>query len=63
MTKRINALITVHYLCVVDIHREPTAWNPKHRCIIKEAGETLSVQSGTGHQNLQIRAETCNVFN
>lgn len=53
----------VHYLCVVDVHREPAAWNPKYRSVVKEAGETLCVQSGTGHQNLQIRAEARNVFN
>ncbi len=57
-----SALITVHYLCVVDIHRKPTTWNPKDRCIVKEGGEALCVQSGTGHQNLQIRAETGDVF-
>lgn len=57
----ISSAVT-HYLCVVDVHREPASWNPKHWRIIKEAGETLCVQGRAGHQDLQVGTEAGNIF-
>lgn len=51
------------YFSIVDINGEPPARDPEDRCVIEEAREALGVQSGAGHQHLQVRSEPGNVFN
>lgn len=50
-------------LSIEDIYREPPARDPEDRSVIEKAREALSVQSGAGHQHLQVRSEPGNVLN
>lgn len=55
--------ITSSYFSVEDIDREPPARDPEDRRFVEEAGEALGVQSGAGHQHLQVRSEPGDVLN
>lgn len=55
--------ITSSYFSVEDVDREPPAWDPKDGSIVEEPGEAFGVQSGTGHQHLQVCSEPGDVFN
>lgn len=50
------------YLRVEDVHREPPAGDSEYRRVVEEAGETLCVQGGAGHQHLQVRTEPGDVL-
>lgn len=64
LRQRLCALpcVTPPYFCVEDINREPPARDPKDGRVVKETGEALGVQSGAGHQHLQVCSEPGNVF-
>lgn len=51
------------YFSVEDINRESPARDPEDGCVVKETGEALSVQSGAGHQHLQVWSEPGDVLN
>lgn len=50
------------YFGVEDVHGEPPARDPEDGRVVEEAGEAFGVQSGAGHQHLQVCSEPGDVF-
>ena len=42
------------HLGVVDIYRIASSWYPEDRCVIKELGELVGVEGGTGDEELHV---------
>ena len=53
--------ITTH-LGVVDIYRIASSWYPEDGSIIKELGELVRVEGGTGDEELHVWAKPGNVL-
>lgn len=50
------------YFSVEDIYRKSPAGDPEDRGVVKETWKVLGVQSGTGHQHLQVWPEPGDVL-